>query len=172
MKLITPLILALLAINTAWAEVKVEPIYVVDIQKVIDDSIVGKAAKNNVELDAKKSQAKLNLLKNELQKMDEDLKKQAGILSAEALEQKQQLAMRKEQELSTALQDQRTEFLKKNDAEIQRIVKEIRAIVSTLAEKEKYKFVIEKDHRFVLYAGQEHDLTSKVVELLNEKQTG
>lgn len=170
MRIISILSILLLSSSLAWAEAKIEPIYVVDIQKVIDESIAGKAAKNNVELDAKKGQAKLNLLKNELEKLDEEIKRQSGILSEDALEQKRQAASRKERELALALQEQRTTFLKKNDAEIQKIIKEIKTIINSLAEKEKFKFVIEKDHRFVLYAGNDHDLTKQVIEILNEKQ--
>ncbi len=169
-KLVFLSFLLVFSASSAYAEAKTEPVYVVDIQRVIDESIVGKAAKNNVELDAKKAQAKLDQLKNELQKMDEEIKKQSGILSADALEQKRQNAGRKERELALALQEQRENFLKKNDAEIQKIIKDIRAIVSALAEKDKIKFIIEKDRRFVLYASKEHDLSAKIIEILDQKQ--
>ena len=63
-----------------------ENIALVDTQLVLNDSIVGKAARNNLEGRIKKAQAKLSQMKDDFDKARVALEKQAAILSGSALE--------------------------------------------------------------------------------------
>ena len=63
-------------------------IYVVDIQRVINESIEGRAARNNIETEIKKSEVRLAKMKSDLEKNKAELSKQAALLSPAAMEEK------------------------------------------------------------------------------------
>ena len=147
-----------------------QAIYVVNMQRVIDESIIGKAARNNIEADVKKEELKLSKLKDDLDKSRAEADKQASLLSKEALAGKQEALEKKQRELMRAVQDKREELTRRNGAEIERVVKEIDLVIKELAEKNDYKFVVEKDKQYVLFVDEQFDLTDKVVEAVNKKK--
>ena len=145
-------------------------IYVVDIQRVISESVAGKAARNNIEAEIKKAEAKLALMKSEFDKAREEFSKQASLLSAEALQEKKEGLQKRETALQRAAQDQREELMRKNGAELNKVVEQVQKIVDELAKSGNYPVVIEKDPRFVVYAGSRFDLTEQVVKALDTKK--
>ena len=147
-----------------------DSIYVVDIQRVIDESIIGKAARNNVEADIKKSSLKLEQQKVELDKLRTEIDKQSALLSPDALEGKRDLLSKKEKEFSRAYQDQREEVSKKNGAEIGKVIEQIDKVVKELAGKNNYDFILERDSRFVVYADSKLDLTADVIKILDSEK--
>ena len=76
-----------------------QTIAVVDTQRIVNESIVGKAARNNLEVEIKKGQAKLAQLKGDFEKQKSDLEKQAAILSGAALEAKREALSKKQVDL-------------------------------------------------------------------------
>jgi len=145
-------------------------VYVVDMQRVIDDSIIGKAAKSNMDQEFKKGELKLKELKDEYEHLKDDSDKQASLLSAQALQDKHDALEKKGKELERAVQDKKDELARKNNGEIEKIVKQIDKVVNEMATKNKYKFIIEKDSRLVLYVDDKYDLTPKVIEELNQRK--
>jgi outer membrane protein len=132
-------------------------LYFVDMQRAIDQSIIGKGAKATMENDIKKRQEGLSVLKNEVEKMKADLDKQASLLAPDALERQ--------------IHDQREELAKKNSESIAKIVKEIDLIIKDLAKQENYGFILEKDPAYVLYLSDKYDVTDEVIKLLDKKKT-
>jgi outer membrane protein len=147
-------------------------IFLVDMQRIINESILGKAARNNLEAEAKKRQASLGGAKAELDKMKTDLEKQASVLSAAALDERRAALEKKAREFERAVHDQREELSRKNGAEIEKLVKQINSVVRELAEKGNYKFVMEKDARVVLYADSSLDITDQVLKILDSRKVG
>ncbi|MBX7136603.1 MAG: OmpH family outer membrane protein [Oligoflexia bacterium] len=145
-------------------------IYVVDMQRVIDESIMGKAARNNMQEEIKTEELKLSTRKSELQRSQAALDKQSSVLSSSALQEKREGLSKQERELMRDVQDKREELSRKNGVEISRIVKEIDAIVEQLAKNKQYEFVIEKDRELVLFVKPDYDLTEQVIEALNKKK--
>ncbi|MCO6430184.1 MAG: OmpH family outer membrane protein [Deltaproteobacteria bacterium] len=149
-----------------------EPIYVVDMQKVINESIIGKAARNNVEEEMKKKRLLLEKMKLEVDKLKEDLAKQSTLLSKDALEKKQEALLRKQRDFERAYQDQRDELARKNYDAMTKIVKEIDAIVAKLADEKQYRMVLEKDSRAVLYVNNRYDISEEVIKRINAEKVG
>lgn len=147
-------------------------VYVVDMQRVINESLVGKGARSNLEADFKKREVVLEKKRQELQRMQEDLQKQGSLLSPAAVEEKRQVMARTERDFARMVQDQRAEAAKKGDVEMARVVKEIDAVVADLGTKGNYQFIIERDPRIVVYSSSRLDLTAEVIKLLNEKKIG
>ncbi|RIL11738.1 MAG: hypothetical protein DCC75_01775 [Proteobacteria bacterium] len=156
--------------SQSWAE-SPKPIYVVDMQRVIDQSIIGKAARNNMEDELRKSRSKLEAAKQELERLKADYGKQASVLSQDALVEKREALLKRERDFERAIQDQREVMSRKNASEIGRVVEEVRKIIGELAEDGEHPLIIEKDPRVVVYVAEEFDLTDKIVKIVDEKKT-
>ena len=149
-----------------------DKVYLVDMQKVINESIIGKAARNSLEAEAKKRQAALAGQKSDLEKIKIEIEKQSSVLSPNALEERRADLEKKAKAFERAVQDDREALSRQNGAEIEKIVKEINQVVQDLAGKDRYKFIIEKDARFVLYSDPHLDISEEVLKTLDSKKVG
>lgn len=152
------------------ADCKADKLAVVDIQRVVNESILGKAARKNLEAQVTNETARLETLKQEMIKLQDNLKKQASVLSGAALQAKQDELRRKERELQSSYQDKQRELARKNEEEIGSVVQQVDKIVKRLADKERYRFVLERDPRAIVYASDQVDITKKVIEILDEEK--
>lgn len=147
------------------------PMYVVDMERVIAESIAGKAARNTMQEEVKKAERKLQLLKNEVEKLKSDAAKQVNVLSDAAIEERKEAIAKRERDLQRSIEDNREELAKKNDAEMGKVVKRIDEVIKELAESGKYPLIIEKDPRYVVYANSRFDITDVVIGALDSKST-
>lgn len=145
-------------------------IYLVDMQRVIDESIIGKAAKSTVEAEAKKSEMKLQVLRSEIEKLRDGVAKQSSVLSASALDERKDQLAKRERDLERTLEDQREMIGRKKDIEMSKVVEHIDKAVRALAGSGKYPVILERDPRFIIYADSRLDLTKLVVEKVDEGQ--
>ena len=145
-------------------------IAVVDTQAVLNQSIIGKAAKSNVETELKKGQARLAQLKTDFEKASAELGKQAAVLSGAALEDRKEALSKKRTDYERAAMDLRDGVMRKNDTELGKAVKEIEAVVSEFASEEGYTFVFERDRQTVVYASEAIDITESVVQALDKRK--
>ena len=148
------------------------PIAVVDVARVISESIMGKAARSNVEAEAKKREQPLEKLRLELKTESEGMAKQASVMSAEALQQKREKFLKKEQDFKHKVETEQQEVVKRNNEEMGKVVREIDALVAQFAKEAGYRYVLENDRQTVIYARPDLDLTSKVIEALDAKSLG
>lgn len=146
-------------------------IYVVNLNKVLQESVVGKAARNDLEQEAKLAQAKLKREKDELETTRAKIAKQASLLSPDALEAKAESFREKERELSRKLKDEKERLDRESSKKIARIVKDIDVLIESLAKEKDYSIVLEYDPRVVVYVDDKFDLTSEVVSQLDKKRT-
>lgn len=149
-----------------------EPIYVVDIRRVIKESIMGKAALNNLEQEKKKKQLVIDKLKLDLAELDKSIANQSSLLSPRAMQEKQDQRDKKELEITRAFQDQETDFVKKKNAEIVQVIDQADLIVKELAKEKNTTFVFDYDPRVVVYASERLDLTDDVIKRLDKKKMG
>jgi outer membrane protein len=147
-----------------------ETIAIVDTQLILNQSIVGKAARSNLEGRVKKAQAGLGQRKADFEKERAALEKQAKILSGPALETKKEALGKKQVELQRSYQDAQEELAKANEQEISKVVGEIQAAVREVAKERDLTFVFEKDRQTILYASDRIDISSDVVKILDKKK--
>lgn len=147
-----------------------QTIAVVDTQRIVNESIVGKAARNNLEVEIKKGQAKLAQLKGDFEKQKSDLEKQAAILSGAALEAKREALSKKQVDLQRAYQDTQEQLARDNEREISKVVKQISTVVEELAKDRGYDFVFERDRQAVVFYSEKVDITAEVVQLLDKQK--
>jgi outer membrane protein len=124
----------------------------------------------------KKADAEFQPMRDKLQEKDknitalkDELRKQQSVLKPEQTAQKE-AAIKKEErdlrdqveELSGKIEDRAKELTKVLD-------NKLREIYATLTEKEGYTIILEK--RAVRYSKPEMDLTERIIEMLNKKET-
>jgi outer membrane protein len=147
-----------------------ETLAIVDVQRIVNDSIVGKAAKSNLEGQISKAKLKLAGLKSEFEKQKSELEKQSAILSGSALEQRKEALGKKQVDFQRAYQDMQQELAKANDKEIGKVIKQVNEVVKDLADTRGYAFVFEKDRQSVLFASGRIDITDEVISALDKKK--
>ncbi|MCX6115713.1 MAG: OmpH family outer membrane protein [Proteobacteria bacterium] len=147
-----------------------QKIVIIDTQRVITESIIGKAAKNNLEVEIKKGQAKVAALKADFERQRSDLEKQSAILSGSALESRREELERKQVEFQRIFQDIQEKLARSNDAEISKVVSQINELVKALAQEKEYQFVFERDRKSVLFSSERIDITDEVVKSLDKKR--
>lgn len=147
-----------------------ETVAIVDTQKIISESIIGKAAKNNLEAQVKKGQAKLAALKSDFDKQKEGLEKQSSVLSGAALDSRREVLEKQQMELQREYRMLQEKLAKSNEAELSKVVEQVNEVVEDLADQRGYKFVFERDRQSVLYASDKIDITNDVVKILDKKK--
>lgn len=147
-----------------------QKIVIIDTQRVITESIIGKAAKNNLEVEIKKGHAKVAALKADFERQRSDLEKQSAILSGSALESRREELERKQVEFQRIFQDIQEKLARSNDAEISKVVSQINELVKALAQEKEYQFVFERDRKSVLFSSERIDITDEVVKSLDKKR--
>lgn len=147
-----------------------KPIFVVDIQKVIDKSNAGKAARAKIEEDAKARESRILELKREAESLRAELEKQRPLLSPEALSDKEAQVRQKDKDLARTFQDQDEELTRKNGVEIERIVRQIDRAVADMMKSRKYSLVMEKSASLIVYLDPQYDITDKVISALNSEE--
>ena len=157
--------------NLALAQAP-EGVFVVDVQKVISTSLIGKAAKSNIEAEVKKAETRLAAQRQEVERLKTDLSKQQAVLSKEALDQKSENLIRKQRDLELGMADEQDKLKRKNGEEIEKVLAEIRKILAKLSADRKYPVIIEKDPRLVVYVSPNLDLTDRVIAALDQEKLG
>ncbi len=142
------------------------------MQRVITESIMGKAAQSDLQSEAKKRELKLQQKSNQIKELGEQIEKQSSLLSKDALSQKKQEVGKKQKELERAVTDDRQEMGRMRDESLLKVVKAARKAVQDLAAGRGASIVMEKDPQVVLYAGEDLDITSDVIKILDNRKLG
>lgn len=142
----------------------------VNMQRILSESIAGKAARNSLEDEARKRKAALQRMKVEVDALREEIGSQGALLAEAALEEKRDSLKKKEIELSRSLQDSQRELSIMSNREIDEVVQETYRVVEKLATAEGYAFILEDDPKVVLYAREGFDITDEVIEALNKRK--
>jgi outer membrane protein len=141
----------------------------VDAQAVLDQSKPGQASKEVLEQYVKSRQQLIDTDEEEIRQLQDDLKKQATVLSADAKKEKedafQQKVMnyqKRAAELTKEVQDRRAEVLKDFNRQLVQAVQHV-------AERGGYAMVLDKETEggVVLFARDPMNLTNQVVKELD-----
>lgn len=142
----------------------------VDAQQVLDRSKIGQVSKEQLEQYVKSRQQLIDADEAELRQMEEEIKKQASVLSPEAQREKQETMQRKlftyqkrAGDLSKEVQEKKAEVLKEFNKQLSRAVQQV-------AERGGYTMVFDRENEggAILYAKAKMDLTDPVVAELDK----
>lgn len=141
----------------------------VDSQQVLDNSLKGKEVKEALEDYVQSRQKIVDIEESDLRKLQDDLTKQAAILSPEAKQEKEALFQKKfmeyqkkVNELQKEIQERRTEMLEEFNTELEKIVRSI-------GEKEGYALILNNlDVKIVMFAKPSIDITKRITEEMDK----
>lgn len=152
----------------------------VDTQAVFDKTKLGKKYQGIIREYYESRKKILDMDAEEIQKMQEDYRKQSSVLNEKARKEKEETISRKIGEFEKKRAEFGGEIDKKRDELSVDFNKDLMAVLKDLAKKEKASVILNKtidivgktEVPSVLYADEDLDLTEKVIVEMDKKQEG
>ncbi len=142
---------------------------VVDMQAVILNVDEGKKAREALEKEIKAKEAELLNQKKELDKLNNDWKEQAALLSEDARLKKQQEFQQKFMALRNSEMAFQQEIKRKEQLATQKIAVSVSKFVNDLAKKRGFEMVFETNSAGLLFLKDPVDLTKEVIDSFGSK---
>jgi len=143
---------------------------IIDVQRAINESQVGKSAKDRLAAQVKKAEADMNRERQEIEKAKADFEKKGPLLKEDdrrRIEGDLQKRIVNYQRNARDLQDD----LEAKQREAQDgILKDLMGVIQEIGRNEKFTFILEKNQ--MLYGDQATDITNKVIDLYNSRGGG
>jgi outer membrane protein len=141
---------------------------VVDMQRIILTVEEGKIARNQLQKEIEQKEAAFKKQKEELDKMNEDWKKQSSLLSEEARMKKQGEFQEKFMKLRNEEMSLQQEIKGKEMEATQKIATKVTQIVQELGKQKSLDLVFESNTSGIMYAQNPINLTDEVISLYNK----
>jgi outer membrane protein len=136
---------------------------IINMQAIILNVEEGKQARSRLEKEIEKKEKELGEKKKELDKMNEEWKAQAAVLSESARMQKQQEFQEKFMGLRNDEMNFQQEMKREEQKVTQQIAIKVQKLVEKLAADQKLEMVFEANTSGLLYLNEPVDLTEKVI---------
>ena len=154
---------------TAPATQPVVKIGVVDPQKVLNETEAGKKAKESLSTFMKNRQALIELEEKELRRMEEDLIKQASVLSANAKKEREEQFRRRMAEYQQKANELNREVQEKQKEVLEGFRDKVEKVVAKVAQRLGLVVVIEKGRGGpTIYHDSSLDISALVIEEFNK----
>lgn len=141
----------------------------VDSQKVLDDSLMGKRVRDTLNEYVQSRQKIVDIEEADLRKLQEELSKQATILSDEARQEKEELFQKKLIEYQKKVNELQKEIQQRRTEKLGEFNSQLDGVVKMIGEKEGYSIIFNNlDVNVVMYAKPSLNLTSRIIEELDK----
>jgi outer membrane protein len=145
-----------------------EKIGIINIREIIQNSITGKKAAEDLKSLAEKRSAPIKSAENELKKMKDELDKQGSLVTQNARRDREEAYQKKLRDYQLLVNDANAELQKRDQEVFQKLMPEILKVVRAIAEKEKYTLVIDTATMPVPFHAKEIDISKQVIEEYNK----
>jgi outer membrane protein len=142
-------------------------IAVVDLQRAINETEDGRAAKAKLKKLFMRRQKDLDAKQNALKAMKENLEKQRAVLSREAMQKKLEEYQKAFVDLQTVYMDYQRELASKEAELTKDIIERMRRILRRIGQKEGYALVLERNEAGVIFVPTNLDLTDLLIQKYN-----
>ena len=140
---------------------------VVNLQTVLETSVAGKAAQNEIKGQKDKLEADLKQKGNELQELEKRLQREAMVMSKETREEKERELRIKASDFQAQQKKYRGDLQDLERKLMGQLQKDISDLVAEIGKKEGYQLII--SNIGVLYFQPAMDLTTRLIQDLNAK---
>ena len=158
---------SLLAVFASAYAARAQKIGYVDVQRAIQETEEGKAARNRLKNEFEQRRAQVDKKSQELEKMQQEYDKQQAVLSDDAKKKKQEEFQKLLIDTRKSASELQEDLAGKEQQAMQGILQKLNQVVAEIAERESINFVMDK--ATLLYAPQAADLTNEVVRRYNGK---
>jgi outer membrane protein len=135
---------------------------IVDLQKTLDKTKLGKKKAGELEAEKSKKQKQLDKKKAELDAAVEDFKKQRPVLKPEAARARQAELEEKAYKYQEEFMQFQQELMVKEREATRDIFKAASKIIESVAKRDGYTIIIEKNEGAVLWADSAFDITDEI----------
>lgn len=142
-------------------------IAVIDINKVLNLSEAGKAAKKKMEARYEELKKTIDTKQEEAKKLKEEIDKQKVMLGKEKLKEKEEALQAKVIELRKLTQEGEKEMQGRQGELTREVLKQIESQVEAVVKAEKYDLVLERGAG-VIHVADSMDITPRILELVNK----
>ena len=166
------LIAFLLATIAFAAAARAQPLKLayVDVQRAIQETEEGKAARSRLKSEFDQRRAQIDKKSADLEKMQQEYEKQAPVLSDEAKRKKQEDFQKALVEARKSAGDLQEDMNRQEQQAMGSILQRLQQVVAEIAERESLSFVMDKGT--LLYAPLPADITNEVVRRYNDRFGG
>lgn len=140
----------------------------VDLQRALVESEAGKKAKADLEAFGKSKQAAIDEKMANINKLEEELAKQASVLSATARKSKEDELERLQRDFQRLVADARAELQKKENELTSAILKDMIELIEEFGQSEGYTVIMSSE--FIIYHKKDIDLTDLIIKKFNESK--
>src|SRR4030066_2306167 len=160
---------AVLAASSSFAEgLKVA---VIDVNKVMNESEAGKAARKKMEDRYEELKKKIDARSEEARKMKEERDKQKVLLGKEKLKEREDALNAKVAELRQLSQESEKEMQNRQGEVTREVLRIVEALVDKVVKEEKIDLLLERSRGGVRF-NPSLDITAKVLDLVNKENPG
>jgi len=158
-------VVALVALSVTVQAAEGTRIAVVNLQTVLETSVAGKAAQEQLKTQRDKLEGDLKQKGNELQELEKRLQRDSMVMSKETREDKEREFRIKASDFQALQKKYRSDLQDLERQLMGDLQKDISALVSEIGKKEGYQLVISSIG--VLYSQPAIDITARLVQELN-----
>ncbi|MBN1283139.1 MAG: OmpH family outer membrane protein [Proteobacteria bacterium] len=144
----------------------------VDIGRALNHVSDGRAAKQQLKLEFREKQQRLDMLQKELAEMKDGLDRDRMSLSSKELESRDGAYRGKLMDVQRRFAEFQQNMAEREARLTGEILKRIRTIVADIGDREGYALILEKSQELVLYSPGASDITDRVIDEYNRGAKG
>jgi outer membrane protein len=136
---------------------------IVNLDRIVRESGPAKSAQTKLEVEFSKREKEINDLGNQIKSLSDRLEREAPTLSESQRASRQKQLVDQDREFQRKRREFQEDLNNRKNEELQAIIDRANRAVKTLAETEKFDLIIQE----AVYINPRHDITDKVIKLLN-----
>ena len=154
------LVIALVGLSASAQEFKVG---IVNLDRIFREANSAKAAQTKLEQEFGKREKDLNDVATQLKTASDKFEREAPTLSETQRNTRQKQLVDQDRDFQRKRREFQEDLNARKNEELQQVIERANKVVKTLAEAEKYDLIVQE----AVYVNPKHDITDKVLRLLN-----
>jgi outer membrane protein len=142
----------------------------VDLQRALNESTAGKAAKEKFKGQVDRLQTDLKKKKDALDAMKEQLEKKSSVMKDDQASDMEKNYQRQLRDFERAYKDSQGELQQKDNELTVQLLKELQGVIEQFGKENGYSIILEQSSSSVLYGAPELDLTDQIIARYNAKK--
>jgi len=139
----------------------------IDTDKVLNESMVGKNVKKQLDIINKRNTSKFEQIEKELIEEEKKISQQKNILSKEELKNKTKKLQKKAIKFKNDIKKNKNDLILKNNEATKKILDTLNPILSDFASKNSIQIILQKN--LIVIGRGDLDITDEILIIINEK---
>jgi len=156
-------ICALLPLAAAAASAQEFKVGIVNLDRIFREANSAKAAQTKLEQEFGKREKELNDIATQIKTSSDKFEREAPTLSETQRNTRQKQLIDQDRDFQRKRREFQEDLNARKNEELQQVIERANRVVKTLAETEKYDLIVQE----AVYVNPKHDITDKVLRLLN-----